>query len=1599
MGNPGAEYLGPGLGDLFASAFEAIPTGVYVGPADPTATPPDPAAPLGSIYMRTNGQLWFKTGPTANDWFRVGIPGNLSHSGLLDLASDDHLQYLNRSGLRPMTGPLAMGGSRVTGLGAPSANTDAATVQYVLDAISPIAGEIGPGVQDVPALRAVDTTSTVDKQIRLVEDKGALYRFNATGADPDDGDFVVAPTVGPGRWYKTQAATQDHSLLINLTSGDPHTQYLPVGGSRAMLANLPMGGKDVTGLFNVSTTVAGTAPHTVTRVNATVGAAAPSFRFDDASGGYLDIRQDGLLVGTKTYMGFYANGAFARVGTAGTLLELQGNPIRLTEAGGTSVLDLQIRLANTSALWNGRIALADDLEFQSPYNTVYSTVADSVSAVGLATDTVGLFTTAGALLLAVRNQGSTKFSIDKDGSVALSGTVDGRDVAADGTALDSHLNGTGTKHNADEVAVAGTYANIPLTPTDLEATIGAIDSALGAIPDYWARAATTLSPTTAGDSLDMGAGGYVSSVANGASAVGFLLNTLNTLSTAGAKLLSIKNNGVEKFAVDKDGQIVVGGPPAPAFTSLTDAPASYSSMGGKLVAVNVGETGLEFVPLPPTGSLSSLTSIEAFIDTNNDSLVEAFTVYHDVSTPSAPKRLFEVRENGEVEIFGGPLIGGASPFQIRSKTVEVPGVYATGTITVIDNTVELGDTLSVTDESGGVWTVTASATPGPGLFVFGGSTAATATNICNAFNALMNLWIPAFSVLGSVVTVKAIPVGPAGNTWALSESDGATDNYTLSGPNLTGGLDGSTAFEFDTVNAMAADGTKLLSLRNAGVEYLSIRKGTDVYFTPDSIITSLYDNLGNTVGELSIEDNTYGTLNFKNFQFYITASSDLFPWAPGAGPSSGDIGVSGQSGFGGYGSSSISASDSNRYVSIDALSAYSGTFHHGRITVGDNSGLGGHQNYFTLFGNGAGPNLAEWLYHDATILPAAGMASTFGMDSGGAFFGGLGTITGLISVYNYYSWPFRSLAEDGATSVGFELTAGNALTTNGSKVLSVKNAAAEYLALRRGTNLYGSPSNVILSLKDNAGVERVEMSVNGSSSFSTLLTGLTGYGVELLDDYAFGAGYKYCALNFTQATNPNATLNVEMNGVGTVSMEASGGQPGGGPGTAPRWFVDVVDNFGAEGTAELGLFAEDYTACNRTDVRFNAIAKGYIGLASTGAFFGADALASPSKWLFESGAVNGASAVGYELNTRNSLTTDGSKLLSLKNNGTEQLNARRGTDLFGVAGVNLLELDQATGVRRLQHTVEDATYQGLLYETDRMDTPYATSDWAFGAGYSETMTASQVKGTDSSGLSAGVPYRLDYVSGNSFGRLATSLLSAAAGTGGNGTRWAVVIQDASAASGFQYLTYADRTEFGGLKTNVRWNVGVSGFGPSGRNSHVGLDSAGLLVGASGTTSGGAPSKWGFQSLAVDGATAVAFELDTKATLSNAAAKLLSLKNNTVEKMSVDKDGKIASAGITLSGPATLKRAAVSTTPYSTAGENLVGVTTTAVLMTVTLSNADKVAGRTVEVKDESGNAGTGGFGIVVQPQTGTIDGQASLPIGTDYGVLRVYSDGANWFTR
>lgn len=72
-------------------------------------------------------------------------------------------------------------------------------------------------------------------------------------------------------------------------------------------------------------------------------------------------------------------------------------------------------------------------------------------------------------------------------------------------------------------------------------------------------------------------------------------------------------------------------------------------------------------------------------------------------------------------------------------------------------------------------------------------------------------------------------------------------------------------------------------------------------------------------------------------------------------------------------------------------------------------------------------------------------------------------------------------------------------------------------------------------------------------------------------------------------------------------------------------------------------------------------------------------------------------------------------------------------------------------------------------------------------------------------------------------------------------------------------------------------------------------------------------------------------------------------------------------------------------------------TGTGAVTSLTLPTAQTLKGRIVVVKDAGGNAETHNITIDTEGSE-LIDGSATKVISTDYGVVRLYSDGTDWFT-
>lgn len=94
----------------------------------------------------------------------------------------------------------------------------------------------------------------------------------------------------------------------------------------------------------------------------------------------------------------------------------------------------------------------------------------------------------------------------------------------------------------------------------------------------------------------------------------------------------------------------------------------------------------------------------------------------------------------------------------------------------------------------------------------------------------------------------------------------------------------------------------------------------------------------------------------------------------------------------------------------------------------------------------------------------------------------------------------------------------------------------------------------------------------------------------------------------------------------------------------------------------------------------------------------------------------------------------------------------------------------------------------------------------------------------------------------------------------------------------------------------------------------------------------------------------------------------------------------------------MKRTLVSASPYSQTDDDVIIAVNVAGAVTVNLLAVAGVAvGKRLIVKDESGAAGANNI-TVDAAGAELIDGAATSVINTNYGVLRLYCNGAKWLT-
>lgn len=144
-----------------------------------------------------------------------GAPTNANEATTKTYVDDGLMAKLNLTG-GTLSGALVLAAD-------PVANLEAATKQYVDSGFNIISGRYAAPVADLTALAALVSTTLDDRQLRLVESNGTIYRYDVQATDVADGIGVIVPAdvtePAPGRWFKVQAATQNHNLLIGLQGG------------------------------------------------------------------------------------------------------------------------------------------------------------------------------------------------------------------------------------------------------------------------------------------------------------------------------------------------------------------------------------------------------------------------------------------------------------------------------------------------------------------------------------------------------------------------------------------------------------------------------------------------------------------------------------------------------------------------------------------------------------------------------------------------------------------------------------------------------------------------------------------------------------------------------------------------------------------------------------------------------------------------------------------------------------------------------------------------------------------------------------------------------------------------------------------------------------------------------------------------------------------------------------------------------------------------------------------------------------------------------------------------------------------------------------
>lgn len=535
-------------------------------------------------------------------------------------------------------------------------------------------------------------------------------------------------------------------------------------------------------------------------VLATLGAKIASFYSDQFTSekAFIDA------AGRGSFSGGLSPGTDAGVAQPGRLFQGIGVPSNAngadgdyyfrTDTAGTVNQRIYVRVAGTwTALDPSNVMAPAAFSFTSG-------VPDSTTAVAFALNNSLTLATAGAKLLSVRNAGVEKAYIDYLGAGYFSGQVSaggGAGTVAAGLLAPTSGSAAMRGNVLDgATAIANRFRNSAAL-----VTAGAKIASFYSDDGVTERAYIGLDGRLFSDShLSYGANAVTvkGQSPDGATAVGVILDNFPGLVTAGGKILSIRNAGVEKAFIDKDGSLWA---------------ASTITSGGSIVSGSGFVTAASPAVLQLRGNIADGATVIANKIGNVNALATAGAKIASFYNDNFVTEKAFIDKDGKATFNGGIVLPQGQGIALNGAGSAVLSGTSVGDV------VATGEIRGINVGTTGIFYQSGTNTPA----TLRGNANDSATAVATILNSNVNL-VTAGAKLLSVRNANAEKayVDLNGNVFSGGTvSATGTSSLTMKGQNA----DSATAVGVITdtaANYTAGTGARLMSVRNNGVEKLWI---------------------------------------------------------------------------------------------------------------------------------------------------------------------------------------------------------------------------------------------------------------------------------------------------------------------------------------------------------------------------------------------------------------------------------------------------------------------------------------------------------------------------------------------------------------------------------------------------------------------------------------------------------------------------------------------------------------------------------------------------------------------------------------------------------